>query len=116
MHSCGKVNEIIEGLIEIGLDAINLQQPRALGIEEIGRRFRGRICFESLCDIQHTLPLKDAGDIRAEAQLLLKEWGTPEGGFILGDYGDGAAIGVSPEKKQIMLDAFLEADRWKHAS
>ena len=37
MHSCGKVNDYIEGLIEIGLDAINLQQPRALGIEEIGR-------------------------------------------------------------------------------
>jgi uroporphyrinogen decarboxylase len=43
MHTCGKVNAIIEGLIEIGLDVINLQQPRALGIEEIGARFRGRI-------------------------------------------------------------------------
>ena len=40
MHSCGKVNDIIERLIEIGLDGINLQQPRALGIEEIGRALR----------------------------------------------------------------------------
>ena len=60
MHSCGKVNAIIEPLIEIGLDAINLQQPRALGIEEIGERFAGRICFESLCDIQRTLPYEGA--------------------------------------------------------
>ena len=67
MHSCGKVNDYIEGLIEIGLDAINLQQPRALGIEEIGRRYRGRICFESLCDIQHTLPFKSPDEIREEA-------------------------------------------------
>ena len=39
MHSCGKVNAIIEPLIEIQLDVINLQQPRALGIEEIGQQF-----------------------------------------------------------------------------
>lgn len=111
MHSCGKVNEMIEGLIEIGLDTINLQQPCALGIEEIGERFAGRICFESLCDIQHTLPFRSPEDIRAEAELLLERWATPEGGFILSDYGDPRAIGVATETKQIMLDAFLAADR-----
>ena len=113
MHTCGKVNDIIGDLIEVGLDAINLQQPRALGIDEIGRRFRGRICFESLCDIQHTLPFKGAEEIREEAQLLLERWGTADGGFVLSDYGDGAAIGVELEKKQIMLEAFLEADPWR---
>lgn len=114
MHSCGKVNALLEGLIEIGLDVINLQQPRALGIEEIGQRYRGRICFETLCDIQHTLPFKGAAEIREEARLLLEQWSTPAGGFILSDYGDGAAIGVEPEKKQVMLDAFLALDPWKH--
>jgi uroporphyrinogen decarboxylase len=113
MHSCGKVNAYLEGLIEIGLDVINLQQPRALGIEEVGRQFRGRICFESLCDIQHTLPFKGPDEIREEVRLLLHEWGTPAGGFILSDYGDGAAIGVPPETKRIMLDAFLDADPWR---
>jgi len=113
MHSCGKVNAILESLIEIGLDVINLQQPRALGIEEIGRQFRGRICFESLCDIQHTLPFKNTDEIGAEARLLLEQWATPDGGFILSDYGDGRAIGVEPEKKQAMLAAFMEADPWR---
>ncbi len=116
MHSCGKVNAIIESLIEIGLDVINLQQPRALGIEEIGARFRGRICFESLCDIQHTLPFKGMDEIRQEAHMLLRHWGTPDGGFILSDYGDGQAIGVALEKKQHMLEAFLQADPWQHDS
>jgi uroporphyrinogen decarboxylase len=113
MHSCGKVNDIIEGLIEIGLNVINLQQPRALGIEEIGRRFRGRIAFSSLCDIQHTLPFKGEREIRAEAALLLKHWATPDGGFILSDYGDGRAIGVDGEKKRIMFDAFRKADPFR---
>jgi hypothetical protein len=113
MHSCGKVNAILGDLIEIGLDVVNLQQPAALGIEEVGREFSGRICFESLCDIQHTLPFKDAGAIREEARLLLERWATPSGGFILSDYGDGQAIGVDPGKKRIMLDAFMESDPWR---
>lgn len=113
MHSCGKVNGILDQLIEVGVNVINLQQPRALGIEEIGERFCGKICFESLCDIQHTLPFKDEAAIREEAALLLERWGCPQGGFILSDYGDGRAIGVPIEKKRVMLNAFLQADPWK---
>jgi len=112
MHSCGKVNDLIEPLIEVGVTSLNLQQPRALGIEEIGRRYRGRVCFESLCDIQQTLPFKDAAAIREEAARLIEHWSTDAGGFILSDYGDGAAIGVSDDRKRIMLDAFLKHDRW----
>ena len=113
MHSCGRINDIIGDLIDIGLDAINLQQPRALGIEQIGREFRGRICFASLCDIQHTLPFKGKEYIQEEAKLLLDHWATPDGGFILDDYGDGEALAVDIQKKRIMLEAFLAADPWK---
>lgn len=113
MHSCGKVNAIIGPLIEVGLDVINLQQPRALGIEEVGKEFAGRICFESLCDIQATLPFKDRDDIRAEAKLLMEHWATPTGGFVLSDYGDGEAIGVPLWKKEVMLEAFREFDPYR---
>ena len=113
MHSCGRINDIMESLISIGLDVINLQQPRALGIEDIGERFAGRICFESLCDIQRTLPLRDSTAVVEEARLLLDRWATDQGGFILSDYGDGRAIGVAVERKQVMLDAFLAADPWR---
>lgn len=108
MHSCGHVNEIIGEWIGCGLDVVNLQQPRNLGIEEIGRRYAGKICFETTCDIQATLPWKSAREIREEAHLLLEYWATPEGGFVLSDYGDPAAIGVKAEAKRIMLEAFLE--------
>jgi hypothetical protein len=107
-------NAIIDSLIDVGVDVLNLLQPRALCIEEIGREFAGRVCFESLCDIQHTLSFKGADEIREEAELLLQHWGTPQGGFILVDYGDAQAVGVAPEKKEVMLDAFLSADPWKN--
>lgn len=116
MHSCGKVNDLIEGFIEAGVNDVNLQQPRALGIEEIGSRYAGRICFNSLCDIQHTLPFKGEKEIREEAALLLGKWGTSKGGFILSDYGDGEAIGVPLEKKRMMVRAFLDFDPWAKRS
>jgi Uroporphyrinogen-III decarboxylase len=112
MHSCGKINEIIPDLIEIGLDVLSPLQPCVLGIKEIGEKFAGKICFLSLCDIQSTLPYKGEAEICDEAKLLIDKWGTDKGGFILIDYGDGEAIGVPFEKKRIMFEAFKKYDRW----
>lgn len=116
MHSCGEVSGIVDSLIAIGVDVLNLQQPRVFGLEQFGQRFAGRVAFETLCDIQHTLPFKNKAEIEEEAQLLMKYWSTPKGGLILGDYGDGEAIGVSLEKKEWMLAAFQAADRFLSAS
>ncbi|MCL2059834.1 MAG: hypothetical protein FWH01_12405 [Oscillospiraceae bacterium] len=113
MHSCGKVNEILGELYEIGCNTVELQQPRVMGIEEVGRQYAGKLCFQSLCDIQHTLPMEGDDAIEEEAKLLLDCWGTDSGGFILADYGDGVAIGVPKEKKQVMYDAFMKYDRWR---
>jgi uroporphyrinogen decarboxylase len=110
VHSCCKVNEIIEGFIRTGVNVVNLQQPRALGIEAIGQRYRGRIAFESLADIQATLPGGDPRKVEADVEALMRHWAQPDGGFIVGDYGDDRAIGVTdPKTKPAMYAAF---SRW----
>lgn len=106
VHSCGKVNEVVGGLIEAGADVVNLQQPRALGIEQMGECYRGRVTFESLADIQATLPGADRSCIEADARALAEHWMLPGGGFVFSDYGDGGAIGASEQAKTIMYDAF----------
>ena len=116
MHSCGRINRFIPGLIDAGIDVLNLEQPRALGIEEIGQKFAGKICFSSGCDIQSTLPFKNEAEIRAEARLLLDSWATPQGGFILADDENDHDLGTPPEKKEYALRAFLEYDPWKTRS
>jgi uroporphyrinogen decarboxylase len=47
MHSCGAISEILEDLIECGLDVINPVQVSARGMEpeSLSRRFGGRIVF-----------------------------------------------------------------------
>ncbi|MEW6358260.1 MAG: uroporphyrinogen decarboxylase family protein [Planctomycetota bacterium] len=113
LHSCGKVNDFIPEFIEVGLDVINLQQPRALGIEEVGARCRGKICFSTLADIQSTLPHGTDEDIEEEVKLLLEKWGTPKGGIIASDYGDGEAIGVPIERKKVLLEAFQKYGNYR---
>lgn len=113
LHSCGKVNDFIPEFSEIGLDVINLQQPRALGIEEVGRRCQGTICFSTLADIQSTLPNGSLQDIEDEVRLLIETWGTPKGGIIASDYGDGEAIGVPKDRKEALLAAFQRHGRYQ---
>jgi hypothetical protein len=109
VHSCGKVNEIVEGYIGAGVNVVNLQQPRALGIRAMGDRYRGRIAFESLADIQHTLPTGDLRQVDQDAQDLMTHWASPAGGFVFSDYGDNEAIGVhDPQVKLHMYRRFSE--------
>ena len=108
LHSCGRINEFVERFIAAGVDVMNMQQPRAYGIEEIGRRYAGRIAFLTTVDIQATLPTADAVLIRREAYDLVDNWGTSDGGFIVFNYGDGEGIGVSESVSEIMFEAFME--------
>jgi uroporphyrinogen decarboxylase len=113
VHSCGKIDDILDDWIETGVNVFNLQQPNVFGIEKFGKRFAGKVCFESLCDIQMTLPSKNDREIESEAVRLMMNWGTPQGGFIFSDYGDSRAIGVTEDRKKVMFNAFLKNDRWK---
>jgi len=108
MHSCGKINDILEELIDCGLEVVNAQQPLVVGIDECSRRFRGRICFESIVDTQSTLPCGTHDEIRAQARRLVDAWGTPEGGFIASDYNDAEAIGVTLDRRLVMFEAFAD--------
>ena len=108
LHSCGRINDFVDRFIDIGVDVMNMQQPRAYGIDEIGSRFAGRIAFLATVDIQSTLPSNDPVAIRDEAHELVEKWGTPEGGFVVFNYGDPEGINVKDEMSTVMFEAFME--------
>ncbi len=108
MHSCGRINDILDELIDAGLEVINNQQPNTVGIDGFGGRYRGRVCFEAIVDTQNTLPHGTYDAIRAEAHHLVDAYGTPRGGFIASDYNDAEAIGVTHDRRLVMFEAFAE--------
>jgi uroporphyrinogen decarboxylase len=114
LHSCGRVNEFVPHFIEVGVDVLNMQQPQAYGISEIGSRFAGKVCFLTTADIQATLPSGDAERVRAEVRELVEHWSTPTGGFIVFNYGDPRSLAVDPAMTEVMFRAFAEVmTRWQ---
>jgi len=111
MHSCGYINDILEELIDCGLEVVNIGQPLALGIDAIGSRYAGRIAFEVSADIQKMLPI-NAGtsleDIAAHVRELIVRWGTTKGGIIGADYGGYESIGTTAERAECALSAFRQ--------
>lgn len=114
LHSCGRINVLVPRLIELGVDVLNMQQPRAYGLKEFGQQFRGKVCFLTTVDIQATLPRNDPQAIREEAQLLVENWSTPAGGFIVFNYGDAEALGAQPEMTRVMFEAFVSLQNFWH--
>ena len=112
LHSCGNIIDFMPLFIEVGVDAVNLQQPRIFDLEEMGRRFAGKICFNVPIDIQNTMPHSSLEDIREEAQLLVDNLATDSGGIIANEHGDYRGNGIDPVKGRWAYDAFLAADRF----
>lgn len=105
MHSDGYILDILEDLIEIGVDAIN-SQLFCMDIEELERRFGGRICFWGEIDRQYTLPFGTEADIRADvdraASILLKNRFT-------------GVVAQCPGGKDILHPAIRTVyDEWSH--
>jgi hypothetical protein len=112
LHSCGRINAFVPSLIDLGVDVLNMQQPRAYGLVEFGERFRGTVCFLTTVDIQTTLPRGLEREVRDEARQLVRHWSTPAGGLIVFNYGDATALGVPPPMKRVMFDEFVKQMRY----
>lgn len=90
MHSDGYILDIYEDLIEIGVDAVN-SQLFCMDIEEIGRRFKGRITFWGEIDRQHILPYGSCEDVRQAVRRVARALYNGRGGVIAQcEYGPGA--------------------------
>lgn len=83
LHSCGRVIDLIEDFIDCGVDALNLGQVSLNGVEELGRRFAGRICFSCSVSYQDTGVTGDAEQINREIQSYVDNLSTKRGGLIL---------------------------------
>ena len=84
LHSCGSVHAFIPDLLEIGMEALDPVQVRALDMsaEKLAAEFGADLCFHGSIDTQQTLPFGTADDVRAEVRSRLELF--PHGGLICG--------------------------------
>ena len=112
-HTDGKINDILEDFIELGIDILNIHQPRLVGIDEVSKVAQGRICFEAAVDVQSTLPTGDKLLIENEVKELIQKWATPHGGFIGVEYGYLKSIGTTKESMLFALECFKKYGSFK---
>ena len=84
LHCCGGVRELLPGLIEAGLEAINPVQITCRGMDPAGlkRDFGDRLTFwGGGCDTREVLSKASPTEVRDHVRRLLDIW-RPGGGFV----------------------------------
>ncbi len=111
-HSCGSVVQLIDDLIEIGVDALNPIQVTARGMDtaELKRRFGDRIAFWGAIDSQKVLPFGTPDDVRQEVQKRISDL-APGGGYILAGVHN-LQPDISPENIIAMYEGGAEFGRY----
>ncbi|MFH1614339.1 MAG: uroporphyrinogen decarboxylase family protein [Planctomycetota bacterium] len=107
-HSCGYIWEIIDDLIEIGVDVLNMEQLNLFGIDRVAKHFGGRVCFLSNPDSQATIPGSRPEQVISEVKELIQKLGCFSGGFIGNADCTLAHKCIPTENVRIMAQAFEE--------
>lgn len=107
MHSCGYIFDILEDLIEVGIDVFQFDQPELMGIERVADVLNGKATLFAETDIQKILPTGDRKLIEERTENMVKLF-HKNGGFIARDYGDYRTIQVKQEWAQWMRCKFFE--------
>jgi len=81
IHSCGKVDELFDDLVGIGVNCFNPFQPEVMDTFALAKRYKGRLAFFGGISVQSLLPYGSPGEVRAEVAHIIKEIGAG-GGYI----------------------------------
>lgn len=111
-HSCGSIIDIIDDLIEIGIDALNPVQYNTKGMkcEELKKRFGKRIAFWGSVDTNHILPCGSVADVREETKKRIMILGAG-GGFVINPIHN-IQPDVPPENILAMVGAINEYGKY----
>ncbi len=82
-HTDGRVWDVLDDLVAIGVDALHPIEPKAMDIFEVKRRYGGHLALIGNLDLGSTLVLGSPEQVRAEARQLIRRLG-PGGGYALG--------------------------------
>jgi hypothetical protein len=108
-HNCGQIVDMIPDMIEIGVDVVQLDQPRLLGHRLLADRFGGKICFWNTVDIQWAASgTPSQADLRAEVAAMTTPFERFTGGLMVRHYPQPWDIGLATAFHEATYEAFLE--------
>ncbi len=110
-HNCGYILDMLPDMLEIGVDVVQLDQPRLMGHEDLIRTLGGKMCMWNTVDIQWSV----AGnvteqDIRTEVAEMVQIYAVRKyhGGFIAKHYPSPWDIELSVKRQRLIYRSFME--------
>ena len=101
--SDGDISDIIDDLLEVGVNAISPMQPECMDLDAIYRRHQGRLVFWGTIGVQTTMPYGSPADVRRAVRYSIDTYGR-NGGLVI-----GPAHVISPDIPWENIMAFFEA-------
>lgn len=102
IHCCGDVKEILDELVEVGVDIFNPFQPEVMDVFDTKKKYQGRLSFFGGISVQRLLPHGTPDQVRSQTRKLLDILGRG-GGYIAGPSHDIPAD-VPPENIHAMVE------------
>ncbi|HOX40114.1 MAG TPA: uroporphyrinogen decarboxylase family protein [Candidatus Brocadiia bacterium] len=106
LHSCGDNTEILDDLIEVGVDVFHPVQKHTMDEKAVASAFGDRMTFLVGFDVQHILQEGTPDEVRAEVRSLMDTFDRPDGGMCLAA-GNGIVAGTPFENIEAFLDEAL---------
>lgn len=107
IHSCGCVQDILDDLIEIGVDLFNPFQPEVMDVESTFARYRGKLAFWGGISTQRLLPYASPAEVTAVVDRLLAMGRA--GGYVIAP-AHAVPGDAREENMHAMLSAILGQD------
>lgn len=110
-HSCGYILDLFPEMIDLGVDVIQLDQPRLIGHKKLINLIGGKIAMWNTVDIQWSNQVNiTISDIEKEIKDMVSIYETEKykGGFIFRNYPDPEDISISEAIQKSINSIFLE--------
>jgi len=106
LHSCGNNTDVLEDLIEVGVDVFHPVQKHTMDEKRVAQEYGDRLAFLVGFDVQHILQEGTPDDVRAEVRHLVDIFDREEGGMCIAA-GNGIVAGTPIENIQAFLSESL---------
>ncbi len=103
-HSDGNIWDILDDIVEIGINILNPVQPECMDAAAIRKRFGKRLAFDGCVGTQTTFPFGSPADVRKRVMNLAQELDSRNGGLML-----SPTHVLEPEVPTENVDAFFKA-------
>ena len=81
-HSDGNLFPILDGLLQLGMNAVHPVQPSAMDINQLKAKYGDRVCIVGNIDLDYTLPRGTEAEVEAEVKDRIEKVGKG-GGYMI---------------------------------